>query len=89
MNPKTAYVPHGSFEREKSSLYTQQLGLADQFLSRYYIIGTQCGMQLRQHSGALERKWNRQLTRFIFPVGTKCGLETRPTQREQNVFMSL
>ena len=24
-----------------------------------------------QHSGALERKWNRQLTRSIFPVGVK------------------
>ena len=24
-----------------------------------------------QHFGALERKWNRQLTRLIFPVGVK------------------
>jgi len=26
---------------------------------------------MRQHSSALERKWNRQLTRPIFPVGAK------------------
>ena len=26
---------------------------------------------MRQHSGALERKWNRQLTRPIFPAGAK------------------
>ena len=26
---------------------------------------------MRQHSGALERKWNRQLTRPIFPAGVK------------------
>ena len=26
---------------------------------------------MRQHSGALERKWNRQLTRPIFPEGAK------------------
>jgi len=28
---------------------------------------------MHQHSGALERKWNRQLTRTIFPAGTKNG----------------
>ena len=26
---------------------------------------------MRQHSGALERKWNRQFTRPIFPAGAK------------------
>ena len=26
---------------------------------------------MRQHSSALERKWNRQLTRPIFPAGAK------------------
>ena len=26
---------------------------------------------MRQHSGAFERKWNRQLTRPIFPAGAK------------------
>ena len=43
---------------------------------------------MRQHSSTLERKWNRQFTRPIFPAGTKnpvwerdytskCGLGTR------------
>ena len=33
---------------------------------------------MRQHSGALQRKWNRQFTRPIFSGGReKCGLETR------------
>ena len=35
---------------------------------------------MRQHSGALERKWNRQLTRPIFPAGTKNAVWKRDCQ---------
>ena len=33
---------------------------------------------MHQYSGALEQKWNEQLTRPIAPAGAKkCSLETR------------